>query len=75
MIKKRKKLYGDFHHIGKEYQNNCLYYIEIEKVIQNDKYEHPENSDSSGKDKDEIEVSEMQNNLNLCMILRCILLY
>ncbi|MGE7834970.1 S9 family peptidase [Viridibacillus arvi] len=42
-IKKRKELYGDFHHIGKEYQNNCLYYIEIEKVIQNDKYEH-ENS-------------------------------
>jgi acylaminoacyl-peptidase len=42
-IKKRKELYGDFHQIGKEYQNNCLYYIEIEKVIQNDKYEH-ENS-------------------------------
>ncbi|WP_346961573.1 S9 family peptidase [Clostridium sp.] len=40
VIKKRKELYGDFHHIGKEYQNNCLYYIEIEKVIQNDKYEH-----------------------------------
>ncbi|WP_346937881.1 S9 family peptidase [uncultured Clostridium sp.] len=40
VIKKRKDLYGDFHHIGKEYQNNCLYYIEIEKVIQNDKYEH-----------------------------------
>ncbi|MED1559820.1 S9 family peptidase [Bacillus paramycoides] len=43
VIKKRKELYGDFDHIGKEYQNNCLYYIEIEKVIQNDKYEH-ENS-------------------------------
>ncbi|MEB2299173.1 S9 family peptidase [Lysinibacillus xylanilyticus] len=42
-IKKRKELYGDFHHIGKEYQNNCLYYIEIEKVLQNDKDEH-ENS-------------------------------
>ncbi|WP_223556410.1 S9 family peptidase [Lysinibacillus sphaericus] len=42
-IKKRKELYGDFHHIGKEYQNNCLYYIEIEKMIQNDKDEH-ENS-------------------------------
>ncbi|MFJ3391175.1 S9 family peptidase [Lysinibacillus sp. NPDC086135] len=42
-IKKRKELYGDFHHIGKEYQKNCLYYIEIEKVIQNDKDEH-ENS-------------------------------
>jgi dipeptidyl aminopeptidase/acylaminoacyl peptidase len=40
VIKKRKELYGDFHHIDKEYQNNCLYYIEIEKVIQNDKYEH-----------------------------------
>ncbi|WP_155591191.1 alpha/beta hydrolase family protein [Lysinibacillus cavernae] len=42
-IKKRKELYGDFHHIGKEFQNNCLYYIEIEKVIQNDKYEHGDN--------------------------------
>ncbi|MFE6167980.1 S9 family peptidase [Viridibacillus arvi] len=42
-IKRRKELYGDFLHIGKEYQNNCLYYIEIEKMIQNDKYEH-ENS-------------------------------
>ncbi|MFF2753029.1 S9 family peptidase [Psychrobacillus sp. NPDC058041] len=39
-IEKRKELYGDFHHIGKEYQNNCLYYVEIEKVIQNVKYEH-----------------------------------
>ncbi|WP_382735052.1 S9 family peptidase, partial [Streptomyces sp. NPDC056683] len=38
-IKKRKELYGDFQHVGKEHQNNCLYYIEIEKVIQNDKEE------------------------------------
>ncbi|MGG1165822.1 MULTISPECIES: S9 family peptidase [Bacillus cereus group] len=38
-IKKRKELYGDFHHVGKEQRNNCLYYIEIEKVIQNDKEE------------------------------------
>ncbi|GAV14620.1 S9 family peptidase [Paenibacillus sp. NAIST15-1] len=29
-LKKRKQLYGDFHHVGKEHQNNCLYYIEIE---------------------------------------------
>jgi prolyl oligopeptidase len=38
-IKKRKELYGDFQHVGKEHQNNCLCYIEIEKVIQNDKEE------------------------------------
>ncbi|MGH1042667.1 S9 family peptidase [Bacillus wiedmannii] len=38
-IKKRKERYGDFHHVGKEHQNNCLYYIEIEKVKQNDKQE------------------------------------
>lgn len=38
-IKKRKDLYGDFQHVGKEHQNNCLCYIEIEKVIQNDKEE------------------------------------
>ncbi|WP_419392824.1 S9 family peptidase [Cytobacillus praedii] len=42
-IKIRKERYGEFHRIGKEYQNNCLYYIEIEKVIQDDKDEH-ENS-------------------------------
>lgn len=39
-LKKRKELYGDFQHIGKEYQNNSLYYIEIEKGIQNEKDEH-----------------------------------
>ncbi len=38
-IKKRKERYGDFHHVGKEHQNNCLCYVEIEKVIQNDKEE------------------------------------
>ncbi|TVX93290.1 alpha/beta hydrolase family protein [Paenibacillus agilis] len=42
-ITKCKQPYGDFHHVGKEYRNNSLYYIEIEKEIQNDKYEH-ENS-------------------------------
>lgn len=26
-IKKRREIYGDFHHTGKEYQNSCLYYI------------------------------------------------
>jgi dipeptidyl aminopeptidase/acylaminoacyl peptidase len=58
-IKKRKEIYGDFHHIGKEYQNNCLYYIEIKKGIQksNDKYEYPEYSSSAGKDKNENENS------------------
>ncbi|KGR85394.1 S9 family peptidase [Lysinibacillus odysseyi] len=35
-IKKRKTLYGDFHHIGKDYRNNCLYYIEKEKVMHNE---------------------------------------
>jgi dipeptidyl aminopeptidase/acylaminoacyl peptidase len=27
-IKKRKEVYGDFHHVGKEYRNHCLYYID-----------------------------------------------
>ena len=27
-IKKRRETYGDFHHVGKEYRNHCLYYIE-----------------------------------------------
>ncbi|MEL3971186.1 S9 family peptidase [Rossellomorea oryzaecorticis] len=26
-IKKRKEIYGDFHHIGREYRNHCLYFI------------------------------------------------
>jgi len=58
-IKKRQEIYGDFHHIGKEYQNNCLYYIEIKKGIQksNDKYKYPEDSSSAGKDKNENENS------------------
>lgn len=32
-IKKRKELYGDFQHIGKDYRNNCLYYIEIDDSV------------------------------------------
>ncbi|MBB4825576.1 acylaminoacyl-peptidase [Sporosarcina luteola] len=39
-IKKRNELYGDFHHIGKEYQNNCLYYVH--KIKQYDTNEHEE---------------------------------
>ncbi|TMU85892.1 S9 family peptidase [Bacillus sp. BHET2] len=27
-IKKRRETYGDFHYVGKEYLNHCLYYIE-----------------------------------------------
>ncbi len=27
VIEKRKESYGDFHHVGKEYKNHCLYYI------------------------------------------------
>lgn len=52
-IKKRKEIYGDFHHVGKEYQNNCLYYIELEKGIPkfNDKFEHPEESSINGENK------------------------
>lgn len=34
-IKKRKERYGDYHYVGKESLNNCLYYMEFEKVIQN----------------------------------------
>lgn len=28
-IKKLKELYGDYHHIEKDYQNNCLYYKDM----------------------------------------------
>jgi dipeptidyl aminopeptidase/acylaminoacyl peptidase len=27
-IKNRREIYGDFHHVGKEYRNLCLYYID-----------------------------------------------
>ncbi|SHH91206.1 S9 family peptidase [Virgibacillus chiguensis] len=57
MIKKRKKLYGNFQHIGKEYQNNCLYYIKIEKLIHNYKFGRIEKNDSASEDKDEQETS------------------
>ncbi|RLQ93609.1 S9 family peptidase [Falsibacillus albus] len=36
-IKKRKEIYGDFHYIGKEYQNHCLYYIQRSKNTENEK--------------------------------------
>ena len=32
-IKRRKEQYGDFHHKGKDNQNNCLYYIEHENSV------------------------------------------
>lgn len=32
-IKKRKEQYGEFQHIGKDYRNDCLYYIEIENRV------------------------------------------
>lgn len=28
-IKKRRETYGDFHHVGREYQNDCLWYVEL----------------------------------------------
>lgn len=40
-IKKPKEIYGGTHHIGKEYKNHSLYYIEIK------------DSSSAGKDKNE----------------------
>ncbi|MEG9295045.1 S9 family peptidase [Mangrovibacillus sp. Mu-81] len=30
-IKKRRESYGDFHHVGKEYRNHSLYYIDSRK--------------------------------------------
>ncbi|WP_342559619.1 S9 family peptidase [Psychrobacillus sp. FSL W7-1457] len=35
VLNKRKELYGDYLHIGKEYQKNCLYYINLDKEVQN----------------------------------------
>ncbi|MCA1054258.1 S9 family peptidase [Rossellomorea aquimaris] len=29
-IKRRKEKYGDFHHVGKEGQNHCLYYVDLQ---------------------------------------------
>jgi dipeptidyl aminopeptidase/acylaminoacyl peptidase len=36
-IKKRKNKYGDFHHVGKEHQNHCLYFIEYNRETDADK--------------------------------------
>lgn len=54
-IKKRKGIYGYFHHVDKEYQNSCLFYIEIAKVIQKDNNEHPGDSIRAAKDTEEYE--------------------
>ncbi|EHJ02247.1 acylamino-acid-releasing protein [Clostridium sp. DL-VIII] len=63
-IKKRKEIYGDFQHVGKEYQNNFLYYIEIKKGIQksNDKYDYLEGSSSTGKNKNENSIAYQLNH-------------
>jgi dipeptidyl aminopeptidase/acylaminoacyl peptidase len=34
-LKKRRETYGDFHHVGKEYRNHCLYYIGIKDSSKN----------------------------------------
>lgn len=40
-IMKRNDLYGDFHYVGKEYRNNCLYYIEMDTENINTSVVHP----------------------------------
>ena len=34
-IKKRREQYGDFHRVGKEYRNHCLWYVEIIEQVPN----------------------------------------
>ncbi|WP_034756764.1 S9 family peptidase [Rossellomorea vietnamensis] len=34
-IKKRREQYGDFHHVGKEYRNHCLWYVELIEQVPN----------------------------------------
>ncbi|WP_026477486.1 S9 family peptidase [Alkaliphilus transvaalensis] len=68
-IKRRKEIYGDFHHIGKENQNNCLKYIEIAKGIpkSNGKHEGLEESNSAGKNElenDNSVVHQLTNGKN-----------
>lgn len=43
-IKKRREIYGDFEHVGKDYRNHYLYYIEIKNIN-----ECPEDSSYAGK--------------------------
>lgn len=61
-IKKRKEIYGDYLHVGKEFQNNCLYYIELKQAIQksNNQYEYPENSSNAATLKNDNSVAENQ---------------
>ncbi|MEI2666242.1 S9 family peptidase [Rossellomorea sp. LJF3] len=34
-IKKRREQYGEFHHVGKEYRNHCLWYVELIEQVPN----------------------------------------
>lgn len=43
-VKKRTEIYGDFEHVGKDYRNHCLNYIEINTIN-----EGPEDSSYAGK--------------------------
>ncbi|QHE62510.1 alpha/beta fold hydrolase [Rossellomorea vietnamensis] len=36
-IKKRREKYGDFHHVGKDYRNHCLWYVEVKDFTKPDK--------------------------------------
>ncbi|SHH71409.1 Dipeptidyl aminopeptidase/acylaminoacyl peptidase [Clostridium collagenovorans DSM 3089] len=53
-LRKRKEIYGDFNYVGKEYQNNSLYYIDISSTI----------SKVTTQDKN-IENLSMTNNVNM----------
>ncbi|KAA0547096.1 S9 family peptidase [Bacillus sp. BGMRC 2118] len=43
--KNRKEMYGDFQHIGKAYQNHCLYYIELANDMKISKYQLTDGND------------------------------
>lgn len=36
-IKKRREKYGDFHYVGKDYRNHCLWYVEVKDLTKPDK--------------------------------------
>lgn len=52
-LKRRKEIYGDFEYIDKEYKNDSLYYIEIDKALQGIKESGDAPKNTAENDKEE----------------------
>ncbi len=63
-IKKRKKFYGDYQLVDREYRNNCLFYIELENTRQYDKIGFKKTIVSQLTDAEEFHIHEFDISNN-----------